>query len=49
MTKIFLENLPWIPILQPIESYGVQKHVDWKPNSNQQFELRRFNLKLARA
>ena len=49
MTKIFLEYLPWIPILQPIESYGLQKYVEWKPNSNQQFELRPFNFKFRRA
>jgi peptide/nickel transport system substrate-binding protein len=48
ITGIFLENFPWIPVLQPIESYGLQKEVDWKPNSNQQFELRRFNLKSIR-
>jgi peptide/nickel transport system substrate-binding protein len=49
MTKIFVEYLPWIPILQPVESYGVQKYVDWKPNPNQQFEVRGFNLKLNKA
>ncbi len=49
MTKIFLEQLPWIPIIQPYEDYGVQKYVEWAPNPNQQFEVRRFNLKLRRA
>jgi len=49
MTQIFLEHLPWIPILQPIESYGLQKYVEWKPNSNQQFEVRPFNFKFRRA
>ena len=49
MTKIFLDHLPWIPLLQPIESYGLQKYVDWKPNANQQFELRSFNLKFKKA
>jgi len=48
MTKIFLEHLPWIPIVQPYEDYGLQKFVDWTPNPNQQFEVRRFNLKLQR-
>ena len=46
ITKIFLENLPWIPVLQPYEDYGLQKHVEWTPNPNQQFEIRRFNLKI---
>ena len=49
MTKIFLENLPWLPVIQPYEDYGVQKYVEWTPNPNQQFEVRKFNLKLRRA
>src|SRR5712692_6100140 len=49
MTKIFLENFPWLPVIQPYEDYGLQKHVEWTPNPNQQFELRRFNFKLKRA
>jgi ABC-type transport system substrate-binding protein len=46
MSQIVLEQLPWIIVLHPIESYGVQKAVDWTPYSNQQIELRAFNLKL---
>jgi len=49
MTEIFLEHLPWIPILQPYEDYGVQKHVEWTPNPNQQFDVRRFNFRMRRA
>ena len=49
MTKIFLEHFPWIPIIQPYEDYGLQKYVEWTPNSNQQFEIRRFNFKFRRA
>ena len=49
MTKVFLENLPWIPVIQPYEDYGLQKHVEWAPNPNQQFEIRRFNFKFRRA
>ena len=49
MTKIFLEHFPWLPVVQPYEDYGVQKVVDWTPNPNQQFEVRRFNLKMRRA
>ena len=48
MTKIFLENFPWLPVIQPYEDYGLQKYVEFTPNPNQQFELRRFNLKLRR-
>jgi peptide/nickel transport system substrate-binding protein len=49
MTKTFLEVLPWLPVLQPYEDYGLQKYVEWTANPNQQFELRRFNFKLKRA
>src|SRR5581483_6071845 len=49
MTKIFLEHFPWIPVIQPYEDYGVQKYVEFAPNPNQQFEIRRFNFKFRRA
>src|SRR5229473_888503 len=49
MTKIFLEHFPWLPVIQPYEDYGLQKYVEFTPNPNQQFEIRRFNLKLRRA
>ncbi|HWP76005.1 MAG TPA: ABC transporter substrate-binding protein, partial [Methylomirabilota bacterium] len=45
MTKIFLEHLPWLPVIQPYEDYGIQKYIDFTPNPNQQFEIRRFNFK----
>ena len=48
MTKIFLEHLPWIPVVQPYEDYGLQKYVEWTPNPNQQFEIRRFAFKFRR-
>ncbi|HET7875289.1 MAG TPA: ABC transporter substrate-binding protein [Methylomirabilota bacterium] len=49
MTRIFLEHLPWIPVIQPYEDYGLQKYVEWTPNPNQQFEIRRFAFKFRRA
>jgi peptide/nickel transport system substrate-binding protein len=49
MTKIFLENFPWVPVIQPYEDYGLQKYVEWTANPNQQFEIRRFNFKMRRA
>jgi ABC-type transport system substrate-binding protein len=49
MTKIFLEHFPWLPILQPYEDYGLQKHVEWTPDPLQQLEIRRFNFKFRRA
>ncbi|MBI1846590.1 MAG: hypothetical protein HY294_16685 [Candidatus Rokubacteria bacterium] len=48
MTKIFLEHNPWIIVIQPYEDYGVQRYVDWVPNPNQQFEVRRFNFRMRR-
>jgi peptide/nickel transport system substrate-binding protein len=48
ITKIFLEHLPWIPVIQPYEDYGLQKYLEWAPNPNQQFEIRRFNFKFRR-
>src|SRR5438105_6887174 len=48
MTRLMLEHLPWIPVIQPYEDYGLQKHLEWTPNPNQQFEVRRFNFKFRR-
>jgi peptide/nickel transport system substrate-binding protein len=39
MTRIFLEHNPWIVVLQPPEDYGLQRYVEFTPNSNQQLEL----------
>lgn len=49
MTRMMLEYVPWIPVIQPIESYGLQRYVDWKPYSNQQLEIRPFNFRFKRA
>lgn len=49
MTTIFLEHLPWIPLIQPYEDYGLQKHVEWTPNPNQAFEIRKFAFKFKRS
>jgi peptide/nickel transport system substrate-binding protein len=49
MARLELEFLPLIPVIQPMELYGVQKSVDWKPYPNQSMEFRRFNLKVNRA
>jgi len=49
MTKLFLEYNPWIIVIQPNEDYGLQKHVEFTPNPNQAFELRRFNFRMRRA
>lgn len=49
MTAVFLEHFPWVPVIQPYEDYGLQKYVEWTPNPNQQFEVRRFAFKFRRA
>jgi peptide/nickel transport system substrate-binding protein len=49
MTQIFLEQVPWIAVIQPIELYGLQRYMDWRAHPLQQMELRPFNFKLRRA
>jgi len=49
MTRIFLEHNPWIVVIQPYEDYGLQRYVEFTPNPNQQFEIRRFNFRMRRA
>ena len=44
MARLELEYLPLIPVIQPMEIYGLQKYVNWKPYANQTMEFRRFNL-----
>ena len=46
MFELFREHLPWLPILQPYESYGVANHVEWYPYGNHYFNLRAENLRL---
>ena len=49
MTAIFLEENPWIVVLQPMEDYGLRRYVDFTPSPDQQLELRRFNFRMRRA
>jgi peptide/nickel transport system substrate-binding protein len=44
MQEIMLDQLPWIPILQPEEGYGVRKEVTWQPSPTGLLELRRTVL-----
>ena len=32
-----------------LDDYGLQRYVDFTPNPNQQFEIRRFNFRMRRA
>ena len=49
MTEIFLEQNPWIVVLQPVEDYGLRRYVEFTPSPDQQLELRRFNFRMRRA
>jgi peptide/nickel transport system substrate-binding protein len=40
MQEIMLDQLPWIPILQPEEGYGSRKEVQWQPSPTGRLELR---------
>ncbi|HYU18927.1 MAG TPA: ABC transporter substrate-binding protein [Chloroflexota bacterium] len=48
MQDIMMVNFPWVPIVQPIESYGVAKYLNWRPNPNQLFQLRKEVLTFSR-
>lgn len=48
MSDIFLENFPWLPVVQPVESYGVQNYLNWRPSPNQTLQLRKEVLKFNR-
>jgi ABC-type transport system substrate-binding protein len=41
MQEIMLDQLPWIPIMQPEEGYGVRNGVTWQPSPTDRLELRR--------
>lgn len=43
--KIYLEYQIMIPVIQPVESYGIQRYIDWKPRANQAFEIEEVKLK----
>jgi peptide/nickel transport system substrate-binding protein len=49
MTAIFLEQNPWIAVLQPYEDYGLRRYVEFTPSPDQHLELRRYNFHLRRA
>jgi peptide/nickel transport system substrate-binding protein len=48
MTEIFLDENPWIVVLQPVEDYGLRRYVQFTPNPDQQFDLRRVNFWMRR-
>jgi peptide/nickel transport system substrate-binding protein len=48
MVAIFLEENPWIVMLQPYEDCGLRRYVELTPSPDQRLELRRFNFRLRR-
>ena len=48
MTKIFLDENPWIVVVQPVEDYGLRRYVQFTPNPDQLFDLRRVNFRMRR-
>jgi peptide/nickel transport system substrate-binding protein len=48
MSDVFLENFPWLPVVQPVESYGVQSYLSWRASPNQTLQLRKEVLKFNR-
>jgi hypothetical protein len=47
MQEMMLDQLPWIPIMQPEEGYGVRNEVTWQPHPTGKMELRRHALSWA--
>jgi ABC-type transport system substrate-binding protein len=45
MQEIMLDQLPWIPILQPEEGYGSRKEVQWQPSPTGRLELRQESFR----
>ena len=41
MQEIMDVNLPWLPVIVPIESHGVASYLNWRSNPNQTMELRK--------
>ena len=48
MADIMLQIYPWLPVIQPVESYGVQSYLGWKANPGQRLELRKEILRFNR-
>ena len=49
MTAIFLDQNPWIVILQPVEDYGLRRSIEFTPSPDQQLDLRPSNFRMRRA
>ena len=43
--KIFMQYQPWDPIIQPTESYGAQRFIDWLPRGNQVFRVDKVKIR----
>ncbi len=43
--KIMIDYMPYIPVLQPYNLYGIQRYIDWKPRENGLFFIQDVRLK----
>jgi ABC-type transport system substrate-binding protein len=48
MQEIMDVNMPWLPVIVPIESHGVARYLNFRPNPNQTIELRKEVLSFNR-
>jgi peptide/nickel transport system substrate-binding protein len=48
MQEIMLDQLPWIPIIQPQEGYGSRREIAWEPSPTGRLELRPGHLHWSR-
>jgi len=49
MTQLFLEHLPWIPVIQPYEDTASRSMWSGRPIRSSSSKSRRFNFKFRRA
>ncbi len=47
MQEIMLREMPWIPLIQPTEGYGIASAIQWQPHPTDRLELRRETLMFA--
>jgi len=43
--QLYMQYMQWTPIIQPVESYGIQKYVDFTPMSNQDMPIENIKFK----
>jgi peptide/nickel transport system substrate-binding protein len=43
--KIMIDYMPYIPVIQPYNLFGVQRYINWKPRENNQFIIQDVKLR----